>query len=272
MADLHQRCRERGRQAGTTWLEFDARVGISYPIFLDVSQRRVVIVGGGAVAARKAAGILAAGAKSVRAVAPKFVREFPKEFQKKLANFEPADLDGAELVFAATDSAVVNDAVVAEARKRGIWVQRGDEQEDEPGDFIIPAILRCGPITVAVSASGSPALAAGLRDRLAGGVTDEWVKLAEAMKQLRPKIKSSGLPISRRREISAHWQRPTPRWPWSPAGCRGCVNGCGGNLPIFRSSNPRREELDDRSDASECRSVCSVLARSACSCWAAQSP
>ncbi len=161
----------------------------------------MVIVGGGAVAARKAAGIVAAGGKSVLAVAPKFVREFPKEVEKKLANFEPADLDGAELVFAATDSLAVNDAVVAEARKRGIWVQRGDEQDDEPGDFTIPAILRCGPITVAVSASGSPALAAGLRDVLAGGVTDEWVKLAEAMKQLRPQIKSSGLPMARRREI-----------------------------------------------------------------------
>ncbi len=159
------------------------------------------IVGGGAVAARKASGLLAAGGKSVRAVAPKFVREFPKEVDKKVGNFEPADLDGAELVFAATDSTAVNDAVVAEARKRGIWVQRGDGEEDEPGDFISPALLRCGPIIVAVSAGGSPALAAGLRDALAGTVTDEWVKLAEALKQLRPRIKQSGLPISRRREI-----------------------------------------------------------------------
>ncbi|HEX4054923.1 MAG TPA: bifunctional precorrin-2 dehydrogenase/sirohydrochlorin ferrochelatase [Tepidisphaeraceae bacterium] len=209
-----------------------------YPIFLDVSQRRVVIVGGGAVAARKAAGILAAGAKSVRAVAPKFVREFPKEFQKKLANFEPADLDGAELVFAATDSAVVNDAVVAEARKRGIWVQRGDEQEDEPGDFIIPAILRCGPITVAVSASGSPALAAGLRDRLAGGVTDEWVKLAEAMKQLRPKIKSSGLPISRRREIFRALATPDAAVALESGGMHGLrkwLRGKFADLPEFQS-------------------------------------
>jgi len=172
------------------------------PIFLDVSRRTVVIVGGGAVAARKAAGILAAGGKSVRAVAPKFVREFPAEVQKKVANFEPGDLEGAELVFAATDSGAVNDAVVAEARKRGILVQRGDgEETDEPGDFVSPAILRCGPIVVAVSAGGSPALAAGLRDALAGSVTDEWVKLAEALKQLRPRIKDSGLPIARRREI-----------------------------------------------------------------------
>jgi siroheme synthase-like protein len=173
-----------------------------YPIFLDISRRKVLIVGGGVVAARKAAGLLAAGAVSVRAVAIKFVREFPDGIEKKVANFEAADLDGAELVFAATDSTAVNDAVVAEARRRGIWVQRGDAEElDEPGDFVLPAVLKCGPIVVAVSAGGSPALAAGLRDALAGSVSDDWVKLAEASKQLRPKIRNSGLPIARRREI-----------------------------------------------------------------------
>lgn len=173
-----------------------------YPLFLDVSRRTVVIVGGGAVAARKAAGILSAGGKSVRAVAPKFVREFAADVEKKIGNFELADLDGAGLVFAATDSAVVNDAVVAESRKRGILVQRVDgEDSDDPADFISPAILRCGSIVVAVSAGGSPALAAGLRDTLAGSVTNEWVNLAEALKQLRPRIKGTGLPIARRREI-----------------------------------------------------------------------
>ena len=173
-----------------------------YPIFLDVSWRKVVIVGGGAVAARKAAGLLAAGAGYVRAVAGKFVQDFPAAIEKRVADFQPADLDGAELVFAASDSAAVNDAVVAEARRRGILVQRGDAEEDhEPGDFVLPAVLRCGPIVVAVSAGGSPALAAALRDALAGSVSDDWVNLAAACKQLRPKIRNSGLPIARRREI-----------------------------------------------------------------------
>lgn len=182
-------------------IRISIRVSHLYPILLDVSQRKIVIVGGGAVAARKAAALHAAGARSVRAVAPKFVREFPPEVERKTASFEPADLEGAELVFAATDSSAVNDAVVAEARKRHIWVQRGDGEEDEPGDFVSPALLRCGPILVAVSAGGSPALAAGLRDLLAGSITDEWVNLAAALQQLRPRIKASGLPIARRREI-----------------------------------------------------------------------
>jgi siroheme synthase-like protein len=173
-----------------------------YPILLDVSERPILIVGGGAVAARKASALLAAGAKNVRAVAPKFVREFPAEVQRKTASFEAADLEGANLVFAATDSSAANESVVAEARKRNILVQRGDgEDPDEPSDFISPAILRSGPIIVAVSAGGSPALAAGLRDLLAGSVTDDWVNLAGALQLLRPKIKAVGLPIARRREI-----------------------------------------------------------------------
>jgi len=172
-----------------------------YPIFLHISRRKAVIIGGGSVAARKAAGLLALGCKSVRAVAPKFVKEFPLEAQQKSGNFEISDLEGSDLVFAATDSASVNDAVIAEAHRRGIWAQRADEQDDEPGDFVSPAVLRCGPITVAISAGGSPALAARLRDILAGIITDDWVKLAEATKRFRPAIKSSGLPISRRREI-----------------------------------------------------------------------
>src|SRR5208337_1081676 len=98
--------------------------------------------------------------------------------------FEPGELDGAQLVFAATDSTAVNDAVVAESRRRGILVQRADaeESDDVGADFVLPAILRCGPIVVAVSAGGSPALAAAIRDILAGSVTNDWVNLAEAMK------------------------------------------------------------------------------------------
>src|SRR5580698_5560697 len=102
-----------------------------YPILLDLSHRPVVIVGGGAVASRKAAGVLAAGARDVRAVAPKFVRDFPGELKKINEDFAPGHLDGAGLVFAATDSQGVNDTVVAEAQKRNILVGRADADEEE---------------------------------------------------------------------------------------------------------------------------------------------
>ncbi|MGA3068261.1 MAG: NAD(P)-dependent oxidoreductase [Tepidisphaeraceae bacterium] len=172
-----------------------------YPILLDLSRRSVLIVGGGAVASRKAAGVLAAGATDVRAVAPKFVRDFPPDVRQIVESYTPAHLDGAGLVFAATDSAAVNDSVVAEARKRGLLVGRAEPDESDPADFISPAVLRLGAVTISVSAAGSAALAAALRDQLSGTLSDEWINLADALYRLRPTIKSLGLPIARRREI-----------------------------------------------------------------------
>jgi precorrin-2 dehydrogenase/sirohydrochlorin ferrochelatase len=175
-------------------------VPYTYPIFLDLSLRRILIVGGGAVAARKAKGLLAAGAVAIRAVAPRFVRDFPAGVRKIDAAYSPGHLQDADLVFAATDSSQVNDAVVADARAAGALVQRVESDDDDAGDFIIPAVLRCGGICVAVSA-GSPALAAAVRDRLAGAISDEWVNLADALRRLRPMIKSCGLPAERRRQV-----------------------------------------------------------------------
>jgi siroheme synthase-like protein len=174
---------------------------LTFPISLDISQRLILIVGGGTVASRKAAGVLAGGAQRVRAVSPKFIKDFPSAVEMISESFEPRHLDEAGLVFAATDSQQVNETVVSEARKRGIWVNRADVEDDEPGDFAIPAVFRAGPITISVSTGGSPALAAALRDNLAGMVTDSWVKLAQAMRDFRPRIKAAGIPITRRREI-----------------------------------------------------------------------
>lgn len=152
------------------------------------------------MAARKASGVLAAGAVGVRAVSPKFIRDFPAGVEKITESFEPRHLEGANLVFAATDSTATNDAVVQESRARGILVNRADADEEDPGDFSTPALCRSGPITLAVTA-GSPALAAALRDQLAGVISNEWINLAEALVHVRPRIKAMNLPIARRREI-----------------------------------------------------------------------
>jgi siroheme synthase-like protein len=172
-----------------------------YPLFLDLAQLPVIIIGGGAVAMRKAAGVLAAGGTNVRAVAPKFVKDFPDAVKQVVAPFDPNHLQGARLVFAATDSPAVNEAVVVAARQRGVLVNRADVEDEARGDFIVPALLRCGPITVAVSAAGSPAVSAAVRDHLAGAISNDWVNLAEAMRQIRPRVKSAGLTTERRHQI-----------------------------------------------------------------------
>jgi precorrin-2 dehydrogenase/sirohydrochlorin ferrochelatase len=173
----------------------------SYPILLDLTGRRVVIVGGGVVAVRKAAGVLDAGADRVRCVSPTFHPDLPTAVERVPEGYRPEHLEGAGLVFAATDSAEVNNAVVHDARARGIWVNRADADDAQPGDFTVPARLREGTVTVTVSAGGSPALAAAIRDGLAARWDPRWTAMAEAMQTLRPMVLSANLIGSRRSEI-----------------------------------------------------------------------
>jgi siroheme synthase-like protein len=168
---------------------------------LDVSDRLIVIIGGGAVAARKAAGLLAAGATRVRVIAPAFHDEIPAGVERVAAAYDGRQLDGAGLVFAATDSAEVNAAVVAEARRRGVFVNRIDADEANASDFSTPAVLREGAVTITVSAAGNPAIAAKIRDAVKDKLDSRWIALANAMVQLRPAIHASRLPADSRREL-----------------------------------------------------------------------
>jgi precorrin-2 dehydrogenase/sirohydrochlorin ferrochelatase len=171
-----------------------------YPIVLNVSARRVVIVGGGNVALRKVRGLLESGAGDIRVISPAFHSDFPVSGITRIQEpYRPEHLDGASLVFAATDSAGVNAQVVQDARAIGALVCRSDVDEDESADFATPAMVRRGPMLVAVSSGGSPALSAKVRDELARALDPRWVAMAEAMKTLRPMIRGS-LEPGRRRE------------------------------------------------------------------------
>lgn len=154
---------------------------------LDVTGRLVVIVGGGAVAARKAAGVAEAGAMKIRCVALAFKAEFPDRVELVVERYEVRHLDGAGLVFAATDSAEVNEAIVRDARARGVLVSRADSGEGPAGDFATPACLRLGAVTVTVSA-GSPALSTLIRDGLGARWDERWSQMADAMRALRPAL------------------------------------------------------------------------------------
>jgi siroheme synthase-like protein len=174
----------------------------AYPILLDLNDRLVVIVGGGAVAVRKAIGVLEAGVGQVRCVAPAFHADMPQAVLRVPEAYRPEHLDRAGLVFAATDSPEVNDAVVRDARTRGLWVNRADADDAQPGDFTVPARLRQGPVTVTVSAGAAPALAAAIRDGLAARWDPRWTAMAEAMQTLRPMVLSAkGQTAHRRGDI-----------------------------------------------------------------------
>ncbi|MBC8109403.1 MAG: bifunctional precorrin-2 dehydrogenase/sirohydrochlorin ferrochelatase [Anaerolineae bacterium] len=171
-----------------------------YPILLDLSERLAVIIGGGKVAARKASSLItASGSRGlVRVVAPEFDRTMPNEVERVTERYRHEHLQGAALVFAATDSSDVNAQVVRDAKSRGIFVSRADEPDD--GDFIVPAVHRDGAITIGVAA-GSPALSAFIRDQIAAKIDDAWRALADEMHLLRPLVVDSGLPAEQRADV-----------------------------------------------------------------------
>jgi len=166
---------------------------------LDIADRTAVIIGGGGVAARKARGLLDAGAK-VLCVSPVFSPEIPEGVGRIPDKYQPHYLNGAMLVFAATDNPEVNSAVVRDCRARGLLVNRADTDDEHPGDFAVPASHRAGNILATVSAS-SPALSAMIRDKLARNFDSRWQQLADLMTGLRPAIVKSGLDVARRRQV-----------------------------------------------------------------------
>ena len=138
---------------------------VFYPVFFDLTGRPVVVIGGGKVALRKARALVEAGAR-VKLVAPRRESELealPVEWVPR--PFEPADLEGAFLAYAATDSRAVNAQVAAEAKRRGVPVNVADAPKE--CDFIIPSRVRRGNVQIAVSTSGeNPGQAVELRKKI----------------------------------------------------------------------------------------------------------
>jgi precorrin-2 dehydrogenase/sirohydrochlorin ferrochelatase len=157
---------------------------------LDLSGRLIVIIGGGQVAARKAAGLLAASATRIKVVAPEITDTMPDGVERVLEKYAPSHLTGAHLVFAATNLPAVNAAVVRDAHELGLLVNRSENADEDPGDFSTPALFREQDLIVTISAAGHPTLAAAIRDDLKAHIDRRWIKMLEAMQSLRPKAQS----------------------------------------------------------------------------------
>ncbi len=168
---------------------------------LDLTRRLIVVIGGGAVALRKVQGLIASGASKIRIVSPVFHAEMPPAssvIERVADTYRPEHLEGASLVFAATDSGDVNDAIVRDSAKIGALVCRADVDEDHAGDFATPAMIRDGALLITVSSGGSPALSALIRDRLKNAIDPRWSMMADAMQQLRPTLRKSLAPSRRK--------------------------------------------------------------------------
>lgn len=160
-----------------------------YPVLLDVTDIAVLVVGAGKVGARKISGLIDAGARNVSVVSMTFPLELPDGVRRVKGRFEGGQLDGVDLVFAATDSAVVNARVVSDARARGVLVSRADAGDGPEGNFVTPAKFERGATLVTVSA-GSAALAVTIRDGIVDRWDDRWTAMADTMTTLRPVIRN----------------------------------------------------------------------------------
>jgi uroporphyrin-III C-methyltransferase/precorrin-2 dehydrogenase/sirohydrochlorin ferrochelatase len=171
-----------------------------FPAFLKLAGRRVLVVGGGPMAAAKIAALAEAGAV-IDVVTPAVCPALDTTAVASIAlrEFEPADLEGAWLVVAAATPAV-NRAVAAEAAERRVFVNAVDDPQN--ASVYLGGVVRRGGATIAISTDGAaPALAGLLREALDASLPDEedmeiWLARAREMKIA---WRAAGVPMEARR-------------------------------------------------------------------------
>jgi len=174
-----------------------------YPVCLEMAGRRCLVVGAGAVAERKVNGLLEVGAR-VTVVGPSATERLldwarAGRIGLTLRAYGADDLAGHSIVFAATDDGLINAEVARDARAAGVLINAADDPAH--CDFILPAVLTRGDLTVAVSTGGaSPALARVVRDELGAFLDrDDYAALARVAADARRTLRDRGRP--------APWER-----------------------------------------------------------------
>jgi siroheme synthase-like protein len=159
------------------------------PVALDVEGRAVLIVGGGAVAERKAAAFLEGGAE-VTVISPELKAGFPP-VEHRAQLYQSGDLTGFSLVCACTDSPGVNAQVASNARAAGIWCNVADDPTNS--DFHTASVVRRGDIAIGISSSGvSPVLSRHLKRKVEEAVGPEYRELLEIARSYRIDTKKRG--------------------------------------------------------------------------------
>jgi len=161
----------------------------AYPVFLELSGKRAVVIGAQAIAEGKAAALAAAGAEVT-----------------VLENgaWSPADLEGAFVCVAHSSDPTERDAIALAARDRGVLVNVMDDVSN--CDFAAPAVVRRGDLVLAISTGGrSPALARKLREELEDRFGPEWADVVDVLLEVRQETLAllPDLPERSRRWIGA---------------------------------------------------------------------
>ena len=159
-----------------------------YPVYIQLHEQPCVVIGGGKIAEGKVEGLLAAGAR-VAVISPDLTpRLYQLTEQGQISyvsrTYQPGDLTGAFLVISATDQTKINRQVWEEASANRQLVNVVD---DTPHcNFIAPAILRKGDLTIAISTAGkAPALAVRLKEQFQKEIGPEYERFLELAGQLR---------------------------------------------------------------------------------------
>ncbi len=173
-----------------------------YPVFLNLTGRRCVIIGGGQIAEGKISKLLDSGAKII-VISPdatQDIRSFAErgQIELDLRKYQEGDLQGAFLVIAATNDRVVNQEIFEEAEKQDILLNAVD---DMPRcSFIAPSIVEKGPVTVAISTGGaSPALARKLRENMEVSSALDWADATGVLSKARQIIKDKQIAVDPQR-------------------------------------------------------------------------
>jgi len=162
-----------------------------YPVFLDLRGRPCLLVGGGAVAARKAAALIGAGAV-LTVVSPALTPALAElarsdSIRHRMKRFDESDLAGMFLAVAATDDPAVNGSVAIACRSRGILVNVATAPE--AGTFIVPSVVARGDLLIAVSTcGGSPALSRKVREELERSYGPEYGVFLRKMAVVRQRM------------------------------------------------------------------------------------
>lgn len=205
------------------------------PIMLNCKGKTCMIIGGGLVAERKVDTLLGAGAL-VHIISPLISERLlhlvnSGQIQWTCREYKDGDLKGVFLVHAATDVPAVNESVAAEAHRFGVLINVSSNGES--GNFINPAVMKRGRLTVAVSTSGAGPLAAmELCNRLEEQLGDEFEPYLEFLYNMRSAIKREVLSPSERQRILRKIHeldilqdiRRGSYTPWSPEQIRQWIN------------------------------------------------
>jgi siroheme synthase-like protein len=158
---------------------------------MKLTDKAVLVIGAGRIGTGKAGLLVDAGAR-VAIITREVLSELPPGLTSiELRDYRDGDLRGFALVISATGEATVNDRVVEEARREGVWLNVVDDPERS--DFYFTAVHRAGDVTVSVSTEGSsPALAQELRSMIAEQLPDNLADVAQQLRQERADFHANG--------------------------------------------------------------------------------